>query len=242
MVGVSSAVGGFLSTYSELLAGGFADTLLMKEIIKGLSQWAEGYAKKATFLASLESDPQQKKDYEGISVVMHNIAHKQPQSFREALQLTLLLHLATVNEDPQSGQSIGRLGQILQPFYAKDLREGKITEEEAIELLELYRVKITSIECFASSGVTGGVLSGNTFNNLGIGGLNHDGMPDKVGCQPFGLDSLPKKSESAAQKPAHQWTLGEAFKTRALWCDIFAFMAWHCLNKKSSKFLSTATA
>ena len=48
-------------------------------------------------------------------------------------------------------------------------------------------------------------------------------MPDKVGCQPFGFDSLPKKDASAA-KPAHVWTLGEAFKTRALWCDIFAFM------------------
>ena len=48
-------------------------------------------------------------------------------------------------------------------------------------------------------------------------------MPDKVGAQPFGLDSLPKKKADAA-KPAHVWTVGEAFKTRALWCDIFAFM------------------
>ncbi len=48
-------------------------------------------------------------------------------------------------------------------------------------------------------------------------------MPDKVGAQPFGLDSLPKK-DNAPAKPAHEWTVGEAFKTRALWCDIFAFM------------------
>ena len=47
-------------------------------------------------------------------------------------------------------------------------------------------------------------------------------MPDKIGAQPFGLDSLPKKDENA--KPARTWTVGEAFKTRALWCDIFAFM------------------
>lgn len=65
-----------------------------------------------------------------------------------------------------SGMSIGRLGQILQPFYQKDIDEGRTTDEEVIELLELYRIKITSIECFASSGITGGVLSGNTFNNL----------------------------------------------------------------------------
>ena len=45
-----------------------------------------------------------------------------------------------------------------------------------MELLELYRIKITCIECFASAGVSGGVLSGNTFNNLSLGGQNYDGL------------------------------------------------------------------
>lgn len=148
----------------------------MKEITKGMSQWAENYAKRATYLAGLESDPKQKKEYEDIAVVMHNIAHKKPATFREALQLTFLCHLGVVDEDPMSGMSIGRLGQILQPFYQKDIDEGRTTDEEVIELLELYRIKITSIECFASSGITGGVLSGNTFNNLSLGGLGYDGL------------------------------------------------------------------
>ena len=46
-----------------------------------------------------------------------------------------------------------------------------------IELLEFYRVKMTCIDCFASTGVVGGVLSGNTFNNLCLGGLTKDGQP-----------------------------------------------------------------
>lgn len=66
----------------------------MKEITKGMSQWAENYAKRATYLAGLESDPKQKKEYEDIAVVMHNIAHKKPATFREALQ-PLLCHLAS---------------------------------------------------------------------------------------------------------------------------------------------------
>ncbi len=65
---------------------------------------------------------------------------------------------------------------MLQPFYEKDIADGVTTDEEVEELLELYRIKITSIECFASSGVTGGVLSGNTFNNLSMGGLGYDGL------------------------------------------------------------------
>lgn len=147
-----------------------------KEITKGISKWCENYSTHATYLASIENDLELKKNYEEIAVVMGNIAHKKPATFREALQLTLALHYAVVNEDPMSGMSIGRLGQVLQPFFEKDIEEGIVTEEEVIELLEYYRVKISCIECFASAGVSGGVLSGNTFNNLSLGGLNKDGL------------------------------------------------------------------
>ena len=147
-----------------------------KEIAKGMSKWCENYADRAEYLASVEPDAELKKNYKEVAAIMHNVAHKKPASLREALQITFACHIGVVNEDPQSGQSIGRLGQVLQPYFAKDLREGKITEEETIELMEYYRIKITCIECFASAGVSGGVLSGNTFNNLSMGGLTRDGL------------------------------------------------------------------
>jgi 4-hydroxyphenylacetate decarboxylase large subunit len=150
--------------------------IAMKEITKGLSAWCDNYARQADYLASVEPDLAFRANYQEISQVMRNIAHKKPASFREALQITLCCHLGVVNEDPQSGMSIGRLGQILQPYYEKDIADGRLTDEDVIELLELYRVKITCIECFASAGVSGGVLSGNTFNNLSLGGLAHDGL------------------------------------------------------------------
>jgi len=148
----------------------------MKEITKGLSTWCDNHAKQATYLASIETDPAFRANYLKIAEVMHNVAHRKPASFREALQLTLCCHLGVVNEDPQSGQSIGRLGQVLQPFYEKDVADGVTLDEDVIELLELYRIKITCIECFASAGVSGGVLSGNTFNNLSLGGQTYDGL------------------------------------------------------------------
>lgn len=150
--------------------------LAMKIIAQGMSKQCENYAERAHYLASVETDPELKKNYEEIEAVMSHIAHKRPETFRQALQITLQCHYGVVNEDPQSGQSIGRLGQVLQPFYEKDIEDGIITDEEVIELLEYYRIKITCIECFASAGVTGGVLSGNTFNNLSLGGLTRDGM------------------------------------------------------------------
>ena len=148
----------------------------MKEITQGLSAWCDNHAKQATYLASVETDPAFRANYLKIAEVMHNVAHKKPASFQEALQITLCCHLGVVNEDPQSGQSIGRLGQVLQPYYEKDIADGVMIDEDIIELLELYRIKITCIECFASAGVSGGVLSGNTFNNLSMGGQTFDGL------------------------------------------------------------------
>lgn len=150
--------------------------IAMKEITKGLSAWCENYSKQAEYLASIETDALLKANYEKISVVMANVAHKKPASFWEALQITLCCHLGILNEDPQSGLSMGRLGQILEPYYEKDIEDGTMTDEDIIELLELYRIKITCIECFASAGLSGGVLSGNTFNNLSLGGQNYDGL------------------------------------------------------------------
>ena len=150
--------------------------IAMKEITKGLSAWCENYSKQANYLASIETDPELKANYKKIEEVMKNIAHKKPENFWEAIQMTLCCHLGVVNEDPQSGLSIGRLGQVLQPFYEKDIEDGIMTDEDVIEFLELYRIKISCIECFASAGVSGGVLSGNTFNNLSLGGQNYHGL------------------------------------------------------------------
>lgn len=145
-------------------------------IVEGIQQWILNYEKHARFMAGREKDGVQKAEYLEIADCLGWIAHNQPRNFREALQLSYILHIASVNEDAISGMSIGRLGQVLYPWFEQDLANGTTTESDVLELLELYRIKITCIDCFASAGVVGGVLSGNTFNNLTIGGLTQKGQ------------------------------------------------------------------
>jgi len=146
-------------------------------VIEGIQNWIENYAAEAERLAELESDPQQKQEYVEIAAILHWIAVNPPRTFREALQLCWTIHVAVLNEDAISGMSPGRLGQVLFPFYQNDLMNGQLTRETALELLECLRIKFTCLDCFASMGVVGGVLSGNTFNNLCVGGLDRDGNP-----------------------------------------------------------------
>lgn len=144
-------------------------------MLEGLQQWIRNYAEEARFLANIEKEPLQKSEYLEMAERLEWISEKPPRSFHDALQMIWIFHVAVLNEDAISGLSPGRVGQVLYPFWKRDIEKGLITREKTLELLECMRVKFTEIDCFASMGVVGGVLSGNTFNNLCLGGLLKDG-------------------------------------------------------------------
>ena len=147
----------------------------VKIILEGLQTWIRNHAKEATFMASLEKDKKQKAEYREIAQRLEYLSENKPRGFHDALQLLWIFHVAVLNEDAISGLSPGRLGQVLYPFWKSDIANGVLTREKTLELLECMRMKFTELDCFASMGVVGGVLSGNTFNNLCIGGLTKEG-------------------------------------------------------------------
>lgn len=144
-------------------------------ILEGVQAWIQNYAREARRLADFETEPQQKREYQEMAERLESVAHNKPTTFREAIQMIWTIHVAVLNEDAISGLSPGRVGQVLYPYYEQDKAAGRLTDEEVLEWLQLQRVKFTCIDCFASMGVVGGVLSGNTFNNLSLGGLTKDG-------------------------------------------------------------------
>jgi 4-hydroxyphenylacetate decarboxylase large subunit len=144
-------------------------------VLQGIQKWIRNYAEEAQFLASLENEGQQKNEYLEMAERLDWLSAKSPRSFHDALQMIWIFHVAVLNEDAISGLSPGRVGQVLYPFWKKDMERGVIDKEKTLELLECMRMKFTELDCFASMGVVGGVLSGNTFNNLCLGGLRKDG-------------------------------------------------------------------
>lgn len=150
--------------------------LAVKLAVEGVQAWVLNYAKEARRLETIEEDPIQRLEYGQMADRLEWIAHNPPRTFIEAFQLIETCHLAVLNEDAISGMSPGRIGQILYPYYEQDIEAGRITDDDVIELLEQDRIIKTSIDCFASVGVVGGVLSGNTFNTVSVGGLNKFGQ------------------------------------------------------------------
>ena len=79
------------------------------------------------------------------------------------------------------GFSQGRMDQYLYPFFESDTREGRITREEAQELLDCYMLKVGSAGASASMGVAGVRADGNDATNelsyMFVEALMHTRLP-----------------------------------------------------------------
>jgi len=69
------------------------------------------------------------------------LAERPPQTFHEALQLAYLYHELQEMEDGYTVRSMGRFDQLYYRFYADDLKAGRLTREEAKELLKYFWIK-----------------------------------------------------------------------------------------------------
>ncbi len=144
-------------------------------MLEGIQTWIRNYAEEYKEIATYCTEEQEKEEYLDLAERLLWLSSKPPRSFFDAVQLTWIFHIAVLNEDAISGLSPGRLGQVLYPYWKSDMDKGIISRELSLEWLENMRMKFTQIDCFASMGVVGGVLSGNTFNNLCVGGLDKEG-------------------------------------------------------------------
>lgn len=113
----------------------------MIDALDALSIYIQRHAKLARKMASSKAD-QGKYELIEIAEVCDRIAIDPPNSFREALQLVWFVHLGVKMDDGGVGHSFGRFDQYLYPFYKKDLEEGRLTIEQARELLALFWIKL----------------------------------------------------------------------------------------------------
>jgi len=100
------------------------------------------YAQRAREMAEFEDDPRRKAELERIAEVCEQVPYSPARNFYEALQALWFGHLLMELEDPPNAHSIGRIDQMLYPYYRQDMENGEITREEALELLQCFALKI----------------------------------------------------------------------------------------------------
>ncbi len=139
--------------------------------------YAARYAALAQDLAEKENDPQRKSELQAIAANCLTVPAHAPQTFHQALQMYWFMHIGVTTEiNPWDAYSPGRLDQHLIPFYRKDLAEGRLTREQAKELLQCFWIKFNNQPAPPKVGITLKESGTYTdFANLNTGGITPDG-------------------------------------------------------------------
>ncbi|SKA84394.1 formate C-acetyltransferase [Caloramator quimbayensis] len=151
----------------------YLSMIIMHEAAK---KYIERYAKLAEEYAEKEEDAKRKEELKTMAINCHQIAGGAPKTFWQALQL--FNFATTLIQIESNGHSIsyGRMDQWLYPFYEKDIKNGTITKEFALELLEVLYVKMNNPTKLKDKG-TVLVRNGRGFGgeSLTIGGVDRNG-------------------------------------------------------------------
>lgn len=107
----------------------------MKEICRGACGMGEKYADEARRLLRSADPAYDAEDLEKIIAVCSRVPAKPAESFQEAVQSLWFAHILNTWEDGINANSLGRLDQILYPYYKADLEKGTLTKESAFEMI-----------------------------------------------------------------------------------------------------------
>jgi len=117
-----------------------------KLALNGMIMLANRYAALAREMAKDEKNTERKQELEEIADICEWVPANPARNFREALQACWFAQLGVWLEAPKALNSPpSTLTKSLYPIYRKDKEEGRITDEEAIELLQFYFLKINQL-------------------------------------------------------------------------------------------------
>lgn len=138
------AVGETKETYQSFL-----------DALEGFSAMCENAAATAHG-AKPSASPSRQAELSVMVESCQRIAHQPPATFRDALQLNLFATLGAIAESVWL-VGPGRLDRRLFPFYQRDLEAGRLSDSEALILLENLYLLINEI---TSDGLAVGVMVG----------------------------------------------------------------------------------
>jgi len=167
--------------YREMLSGSdpefdekkdFYDAaeITVTAVIAWIRRYAELSKSKA---AAAEGKP--KEDFEAVAGVCSRIAEHPPETFHEAIQTFYFCHLLSTQLLWSSVGLGQRFDQLFHPFYKKDMEEGAITYERAVELFEFLWIKLDDLGQINSPAAGMVQVGGTKFQNIAIGGVDEIG-------------------------------------------------------------------
>ncbi len=110
-----------------------------REILKSACRLGQRWA---DYLESIKHNYPDNPYFDKMIQACRTVPAKPATDFYQAVQSLWFAHIITCWEDEINANSIGRIDQFLFPYYQKDINEGKLTREEAKQILKALWLKL----------------------------------------------------------------------------------------------------
>ena len=143
-------------------------------VIDAVHTFANRYSKLAQDMALTETDAKRKEELLEISRICAKVPYEPASSFREAVQAVWFIQLILQIESNGHSLSYGRFDQYMYPNYKKDMENGSLSEESALELLTCLWIKTLTVNKVRSQAPTLSSAGSPMYQNVTIGGQTTD--------------------------------------------------------------------
>ena len=143
-------------------------------VIDAVTAFANRYSLLAKQLSEKENDLNRKQELEKISEICARVPYQPANSFWEAVQSVWFIQLILQIESNGHSLSYGRFDQYMYPYYMNDVKNGVITDDQALELLTNLWIKTLTINKVRSQSHTLISAGSPMYQNVTIGGQTVD--------------------------------------------------------------------
>ena len=143
-------------------------------VLKAVCDFANRYSVLAKKLAEKELNQERKLELLEMSRICAKVPYEPAETFQEAVQSVWFIQLILQIESNGHSLSYGRFDQYMYPYYDRDIKNGNITETEALELLTCLWIKTLTINKVRSQAHTLSSAGSPMYQNVTIAGQTTD--------------------------------------------------------------------
>jgi pyruvate formate-lyase/glycerol dehydratase family glycyl radical enzyme len=144
-------------------------------VCEAIIRFANKHAELAREMAKTEKNPARKQELEEIAERCAWVPANPARNYAEALQSFWFCSLGQKKESPfPSGSCPGRMDEWLYPLFKKDIESGKLTYQQASEILGCMWVKFNEAQSFHGF-YFAKEAAGSLLQQITIGGTDKDG-------------------------------------------------------------------
>lgn len=144
-------------------------------VMEGASHFMQRYAAEMNRLAETEDDAVRREDMKSVARNCEQLSVRPAETFHEAVQSIWFLMVILHMESNASSFSPGRLDKILYPYFEKDIRNKRLDEKKALEIIECLWLKFNEIVYMRNANSAKYFAGFPIGFNIAVGGQDESG-------------------------------------------------------------------